>query len=462
MATVPAVGGDQLGDDGQAEPAAAAVAGAGVVEPDEPLEDPLPVRLGDAGAVVVDRPARTAPSPLGERERHPAPRRAGRRCRRGCAAPAAAPAASPSTRPADTAVVSTRSPVRRPQPSGLVEHEVVEVDRPPPAAPGCARRPGRAAAGPRPGAAAGGPRPAPSRPARRRWSGPGGPGRPRRAGGSRRPGSAARGRRRRRTGAAAPGPARAGPACGSWCRASRPISSSAGGSGTRRCRSAAEIASTSARIASTGASARPTTTQVGRRHDRQQQRQPDRQQPGDRRRSPRRRSSWTGPPAPVRPPTGVRARHRPRSVPSRRRPGRRRRPVGRRRRAPSRASRAAGPAERSGWRGDDPAVARRATWTSKSSGRRPGQRRPRPEASAASSAATSSRADAAGGLAPPGCSVSRSTATSDHGADGHGQPDHQRRRRRWSAPAPSRPSRPRRPRGRRVRGAAQPPSGTSR
>src|SRR5512132_2525975 len=45
-------------------------------------------------------------------------------------------------------------------------------------------------------------------------------------------------------------------------RARRPISSSAGGACTRRCRAAAEIASTSARIASTGARARPATTQV--------------------------------------------------------------------------------------------------------------------------------------------------------------------------------------------------------
>ena len=44
--------------------------------------------------------------------------------------------------------------------------------------------------------------------------------------------------------------------------ASRPISSSAGGCGTRRCSCAAEISSTSRRIASTGASARPTVNQV--------------------------------------------------------------------------------------------------------------------------------------------------------------------------------------------------------
>ena len=62
--------------------------------------------------------------------------------------------------------------------------------------------------------------------------------------------------------------------------ARRPISSSAGGSGTRRCSSLAEMASTSARIASTGASARPTTHPGRSRHHRQQQRQPDRQQPG--------------------------------------------------------------------------------------------------------------------------------------------------------------------------------------
>ena len=44
--------------------------------------------------------------------------------------------------------------------------------------------------------------------------------------------------------------------------ASRPISSSALGCGTRRCNCAAEISSTSRRIASTGASARPTANQV--------------------------------------------------------------------------------------------------------------------------------------------------------------------------------------------------------
>ena len=44
--------------------------------------------------------------------------------------------------------------------------------------------------------------------------------------------------------------------------ASRPISSSALGCGTRRCSCAAEISSTSRRIASTGASARPTANQV--------------------------------------------------------------------------------------------------------------------------------------------------------------------------------------------------------
>ncbi len=44
--------------------------------------------------------------------------------------------------------------------------------------------------------------------------------------------------------------------------ASRPISSSALGCGTRRCSCAAEISSTSRRIASTGASARPTANHV--------------------------------------------------------------------------------------------------------------------------------------------------------------------------------------------------------
>ena len=50
----PAVGLHDLLDDGQPEPAAAGVAGARLVEPDEPLEDPLALVLGDPGAVVLD------------------------------------------------------------------------------------------------------------------------------------------------------------------------------------------------------------------------------------------------------------------------------------------------------------------------------------------------------------------------------------------------------------------------
>ena len=50
----PAVGGDDLLDDGQPESAPAGVAGARLVEPHEPLEDPFPLVLRDPGTVVVD------------------------------------------------------------------------------------------------------------------------------------------------------------------------------------------------------------------------------------------------------------------------------------------------------------------------------------------------------------------------------------------------------------------------
>ena len=128
------------------------------------------------------------------------------------------------------------------------------------------------------------------------------------------------------------GPARAGRASGSPVLARRPISSSAGGSGTCRCSAAAEISSTSARIASTGASARPTTTHRHRHHD-QQQRQPDRQQPADRRHRLIDQLRSTGRPAPSAGPAGCRRRWpRPgtrRSRPSALRPGPRPRPTSR-------------------------------------------------------------------------------------------------------------------------------------
>ena len=51
---LPVVRRHDLGDDGQAEAGAAVGAGAGVVEPHEPLEDPAAVVGGDAGTVVGD------------------------------------------------------------------------------------------------------------------------------------------------------------------------------------------------------------------------------------------------------------------------------------------------------------------------------------------------------------------------------------------------------------------------
>ena len=47
--------GDDLAADGQAEPGAAGVAAAAGVVAGEPLEDPLPLVVGDAGTVVGDR-----------------------------------------------------------------------------------------------------------------------------------------------------------------------------------------------------------------------------------------------------------------------------------------------------------------------------------------------------------------------------------------------------------------------
>jgi hypothetical protein len=45
---------DQLGHNGQAEAASAVFTGAGVIQPNEPLEYALPIGFGDAGPVVVD------------------------------------------------------------------------------------------------------------------------------------------------------------------------------------------------------------------------------------------------------------------------------------------------------------------------------------------------------------------------------------------------------------------------
>ncbi len=85
-ATVPPMGGDDLLDDGQAEPAPACVTGARLVEPHEPLEDPLALVLGDPGTVVLDAQLHAGRLPPGQRPRS-SRRHAGRRCRPGCAPP---------------------------------------------------------------------------------------------------------------------------------------------------------------------------------------------------------------------------------------------------------------------------------------------------------------------------------------------------------------------------------------
>ena len=204
--------------------------------------------------------------------------RVGRRCRRGCSARAAAPVASPVIRPADTAVVSTRRVLRARRSAATAKTRSSRstarrriADAP--------RRLRRAATGPSQGAESAGPRPARSRP---------GPCRLLRCGwasatsacwridatGVRSSWEASETNRRCRCWA-----------CSSrlsiWfmVRASLPISSSPGRSGTRRCSSAAEMESTSRRIASTGARARPTIDPGGRGDQEEQDRQPDHDQP---------------------------------------------------------------------------------------------------------------------------------------------------------------------------------------
>ena len=121
------MGGDQLGHDRQAEAAAAVIAGTGVVQAHEPLEHPLPVGLGDAGAVVVDQEADHAVA-LGHRERHLG------------AGVAGGVVAQVAQDPPQTGGVAVDPAGRHgagvdpqagdaPQPPGLVEHQVVEVDR---------------------------------------------------------------------------------------------------------------------------------------------------------------------------------------------------------------------------------------------------------------------------------------------------------------------------------------------
>jgi hypothetical protein len=104
---VAAVGVHGLGDDGQAESAAAGVAGSGGVHADEALQNALAVGFGYSGTVLVDDQDHGVVR-CGERK---ADAGAGLPCgvldevvstRRG-----AGP--SPITRPAETAVVSTRS-----------------------------------------------------------------------------------------------------------------------------------------------------------------------------------------------------------------------------------------------------------------------------------------------------------------------------------------------------------------
>ena len=106
-AHVAAAAAQQLADDRQAEPAAAGVPVAGLVEPGEPVEDPLAVGLRDAGPVVGDGQLDPRPPPRGEAT--PACARAGPRCRRGWPAPASGPTAAPA-------------PQRRPRPGGRRPH----------------------------------------------------------------------------------------------------------------------------------------------------------------------------------------------------------------------------------------------------------------------------------------------------------------------------------------------------
>ena len=102
---------------------------------------------------------------------------------------------------------------------------------------------------------------------------PGARGRPRAARGCRSAGCAARGWRRRRNGAADRWRPRAVRASRSWCAPVGRSRPRCAGSGTRRWRSSAPIASTSRRIASTGRKARPVTTHVIDAHEQEQGRE---------------------------------------------------------------------------------------------------------------------------------------------------------------------------------------------
>ena len=206
--------------------------------------------------------------------------RGGRRCRRGCAPPGAA--GRRRRRPARRrhAADVDRRPARRSRSRrGLAQHDVVEVDRlaaPSGAAPASLRgqveqvvdealQPDdlleHAAVGRRAG-----------RPARD------GRGRPRARSGSGSAGCAARGRRRRRSAAGGGSRPRRGRAwrssCGPAGRSRRRLC----GSGTRRWRSVPPMSATSARIASTGRSVRPTSHQIerGQEHDHDRDRHDER------------------------------------------------------------------------------------------------------------------------------------------------------------------------------------------
>ena len=220
--TVAAVPPDQLADDGQPEPAAAGVAVAGLVEPGEPLEDPLPVRLRDARP-VVGRP----------RRRRSCAARAGRRPR-------------PRVRGVPDGVVDQvgQGPAQRRRAARARRHAATARDaRPGPVPPRTGRR--------RPSTSATQRRPAPTRarPVRRRrraGPAPAGP----------RPAPAIRGTSARRSAGqpAVPSPSRS--ATSSWVRieASGLRSSCAASATNARCR-AREAASRSSMELSVTASA---------------------------------------------------------------------------------------------------------------------------------------------------------------------------------------------------------------
>ena len=191
------------------------VAGPGVVEPGEPVEDPLPVRRRDARPVVGhrDQVVRRPPSVAPRRPRAPTSP---------CACRTALSTRLASTRPARPASPTVHSgPAggvdrhRRRRVAARPRRSAARPARPAPAAPGRRRRRprGPAAAGRRPAGPAArrrraGRRPPPASPPVGRAAGP-----PPAGSACWPAGCAARARRRRRTPAAGPGPPPAGPAC---------------------------------------------------------------------------------------------------------------------------------------------------------------------------------------------------------------------------------------------------------